>query len=447
MNIIKENIDEVNAVLKVSVTPEDYQSKVDHAIKDASKKANIPGFRPGKVPAGLVKKMYGKSILVEEINKSLNETIHKFIVENQLDILGSPIPSEEAEKKIDWDNQKEFQFEYDLGLAPQFELNLGKTVELPYFTIQIDDATLDKHIEDVAKRYGKISPQEGVEKGDMLFGDLVELDSNGEILAGGIFRSSSLFLERYAGNAEAEKLVGLKKDQSIVLDVEKLAPELADRSALLGVDTDKLQSAGHQFKFTVKNISRIVPAELTAELFDKLYGAGQVTTVDQFREKIRAEFDKVYAEESDKRFFQDAIEWLKSSHTFSLPDQFLKRWIQLTNEKPITLEQIEGEYDKYADSLKWQLIENKLIRENKIEVTPDEAAEHVRHLIRQHYQQYNAVELEESRIEDTVKQLLADEKESRRIYDQLFGIKIVKLLKEKFTLKPQAVTVEEFSKK
>ena len=231
MNIIKENIDEVNAVLKVSVTPEDYQSKVDHAIKDASKKANIPGFRPGKVPAGLVKKMYGKSILVEEINKSLNETIHKFIVENQLDILGSPIPSEEAEKKIDWDNQKEFQFEYDLGLAPQFELNLGKTVELPYFTIQIDDATLDKHIEDVAKRYGKISPQEGVEKGDMLFGDLVELDSNGEILAGGIFRSSSLFLERYAGNAEAEKLVGLKKDQSIVLDVEKLAPELADRSA------------------------------------------------------------------------------------------------------------------------------------------------------------------------------------------------------------------------
>ena len=222
MNIVKENIDELNAVLKVSVTPADYQAQVDHAIKDASKKANMPGFRPGKVPTGLVKKMYGKSIMVEQINKTLNETIHKFIVENQLDILGSPIPSDESEKAIDWDNQKEFQFVYELGLAPQFELKLNGPQKFPYYSIKVDEATIDKHIEDTAKRYGKISPQETVEKGDMLFGDLAELGSDGEILPGGVFRSSSLFLERYAGNPEAEKLIGLKKDEAIQLDVVAL---------------------------------------------------------------------------------------------------------------------------------------------------------------------------------------------------------------------------------
>ena len=446
MNIVKENIDELNAVLKVSVTPADYQAQVDHAIKDASKKANMPGFRPGKVPTGLVKKMYGKSIMVEQINKTLNETIHKFIVENQLDILGSPIPSDESEKAIDWDNQNEFQFVYELGLAPQFELKLNGPQKFPYYTIKVDEATIDKHIEDTAKRYGKISPQETVEKGDMLFGDLAELGSDGEILPGGVFRSSSLFLERYTGNSEAEKLIGLKKDEAIQLDVVALCPEPAERAALLGVEAAKLEEIGSKFKFSLKNCSRIQPADLTPELFDKIYTPGEVTAVEQLRQKVKSELESVYKEESDKRFFQDAIEWLKINHALSLPDSFLKRWIQLTNEKPITVEQIEAEYDKYAESLKWQLIENKLIKDNQIEVTQDEAADHVRALILQHYQRYNQVQLEESKIEDTVKQLLADDKESRRIYDQIFGTKVVSLLKDKFTLDTKEVTLDEFAK-
>ena len=446
MNIVKENIDELNAVLKVSVTPADYQAQVDHAIKDASKKANMPGFRPGKVPTGLVKKMYGKSIMVEQINKTLNETIHKFIVENQLDILGSPIPSDESEKAIDWDNQNEFQFVYELGLAPQFELKLNGPQKFPYYTIKVDEATIDKHIEDTAKRYGKISPQETVEKGDMLFGDLAELGSDGEILPGGVFRSSSLFLERYTGNSEAEKLIGLKKDEAIQLDVVALCPEPAERAALLGVEAAKLEEVGSKFKFSLKNCSRIQPADLTPELFDKIYTPGEVTAVEQLRQKVKSELESVYKEESDKRFFQDAIEWLKINHALSLPDSFLKRWIQLTNEKPITVEQIEAEYDKYAESLKWQLIENKLIKDNQIEVTQDEAADHVRALILQHYQRYNQVQLEESKIEDTVKQLLADDKESRRIYDQIFGTKVVSLLKDKFTLDTKEVTLDEFAK-
>ena len=446
MNIVKENIDELNAVLKVSVTPADYQAQVDHAIKDASKKANMPGFRPGKVPTGLVKKMYGKSIMVEQINKTLNETIHKFIVENQLDILGSPIPSDESEKAIDWDNQNEFQFVYELGLAPQFELKLNGPQKFPYYSIKVDEATIDKHIEDTAKRYGKISPQETVEKGDMLFGDLAELGSDGEILPGGVFRSSSLFLERYTGNSEAEKLIGLKKDEAIQLDVVALCPEPAERAALLGVEAAKLEEVGSKFKFSLKNCSRIQPADLTPELFDKIYTPGEVTAVEQLRQKVKSELESVYKEESDKRFFQDAIEWLKINHALSLPDSFLKRWIQLTNEKPITVEQIEAEYDKYAESLKWQLIENKLIKDNQIEVTQDEAADHVRALILQHYQRYNQVQLEESKIEDTVKQLLADDKESRRIYDQIFGTKVVSLLKDKFTLDTKEVTLDEFAK-
>jgi len=405
----------------------------------------MPGFRPGKVPAGLVRKMYGKSILVEEINKCLNENIHKFITENNLEVLGNPLPKPELEHNIDWDNQKEFEFVYDLGLAPQFELAITPKDIVPYYTIKVDEATIDKHVEESAKRYGKVIPQEVVAAQDMLFGDFVEVDSNNEIIPGGIFRSSSLFLERYIGNNEANKLIGLSKGEKTIVDVNALTNDNAAKAALLGIEPIVAEQLTNKFQFTIKTISRIEPAELNTELFDKIHGVDQVKTTEEFRARIKQEMERVYTEECEKRFFADAINFLKNKIKFNLPDHFLKRWLVVANEKPVTFEQVEAEYDRYADGLKWQLIENKLIRSNEITVTNEEAENHVRNLIAQHYQRYNAVEIDEAQINETVTRLLNDEKESKRIFDQLYSEKLIQLFKSQFGLENKEVSLDEFS--
>ncbi len=446
MNIVKENVDELNAVLKVKVSPEDYKSKVETAIKETSKKAAMPGFRPGKVPSGLVRKMYGKSILVDEINKVLNDTIHKYINENKIEILGNPLPKIESDKHIDWDNQQEFEFLYDLGLAPQVKVEILKSDKVPYHTIRIDEAMIDKYVEEVSKRYGKIVPQEVAQANDMLFGDIVELDSSNQILPGGIFRSSSLFLEKYRDKEAAKPLIGLKKDDKAILDIVKLIDNIADRAALLGIERDAAEKVSAQFQFTVKNISRLQPSELTEELFEKVYGKDQVKTIEEFRAHIKEELVRMYEAESERKFYADAVEVIKKKVSIKLPDEFLKRWLVAANDKPVTYEQVNAEYDRYADTLKWQLVENKLIKDNEIKVSSEDAAAHIRKLISEQYKRYNKQDIGEEELEESVKRILANEEETKRVFDQLYGNKIVELFKNKFSLEAKEVSFEEFSK-
>jgi len=446
MNIVKENVDELNAVLKVKVIPEDYQSKVESAIKETSKKASMPGFRPGKVPSGLVRKMYGKSILVDEINKVLNDNLHKYISENKLEILGNPMPKKESEATIDWDNQKEFEFLFDLGLSPQLKFELSKKDRIPYYSIRIDEPMIDKYVDEVSRRYGKITPQEVSEAGDMLYVDIVELDAGKQILAGGIFRSSSLFLEKYRDNETARLLIGLKKEEKVVLDPAKLVENDADRAALLGIDKEAVNNVNSLFQFTVKNISRLQPADLNEELFEKVYGKDQVKTLEDFRARIKEELVQMHRNESERRFYSDAVSALKKKVSVKLPDDFLKRWLVAANEKPITFEQVSAEYDRYADTLRWQLIENKIIKDNEIKVSAEDAKQHIRNLIAQQYKRYNAKDIEETELEESAKRILANEEETKRVFDQLYGDKVLSLFKEKFTLEPKEVSFEEFSK-
>lgn len=446
MNIIKENVDELNAVLKVKVGPEDYKLKYESALKNYSKKAQIPGFRPGKVPAGLIKKMHGKSILVDEINRLLNDTVYNYISENKIEILGNPLPNLDASKDIDWDNQQEFEFLYELGLAPQFNIELGKD-KVDFYEIKVDDSVIDKYQEDIAKRYGKIVPTEVSGPSDMLFGDLVELDANGEILAGGIFRSSSLFLERYKDSAAAKALIGVKKDDKVTIDLKELSDSAADIAAMLGIDKTAVEQLTSKFQFTVKNISSLQPSDINEELFNKVYGEGVVKTTEEFRSKVKEEISKMYARESEQRFYNDAVESIMKKVTIKLPDEFLKRWLVAVNEKPVTYEQVSKEYEQYADSLKWQLIENKILKDNEIKVSSDEAADYVRGLVADQMKRYGQQEIDKTVLEDTVKRVLADEKESKRVFDQLYSAKLIELFKNKIPSDKKQVSFEEFGKK
>lgn len=445
MNIVKENIDELNAVLKVKVMPEDYINKVEEAIKSHQKKASMPGFRPGKVPAGMIKKMYGKSILVDEINRLLSDSVHKYIVDNKIDMLGNPLPK--MDSNIDWDNQKEFDFSYDLGIAPKFEINISAKDKFVNQLVKIDDTLIDKYVNDIRKNFGKPADAETSEEKDLLFGDFVELDANGEILAGGIFKSSSVAIDRIK-NADLQKqLIGLKKEDKVVLSPAKLSESVTDIAAMLGIKKEEVENLKNNFQFTVKNIARIADAEVDQDLFDKVYGRGAVANVEEFRNKIKGELENMFAGDSERKLKNEIVEALMKKHGLRLPDEFLKRWLMTVNEKPLTMDQINAEYPMYADQLRWQLIENKIMQEHKINVTAEEAMDYVKSAVKAQYVRYGRVDAPEDELITTAKKVLEKEEEARKIYDTLYDKKVMDLFKTTFTIENKEVPYDEFINK
>jgi len=441
MNITQENIDELNAILKVKVVAEDYLPKVEGALKTYQKKANIPGFRPGKVPSGMIKKMYGKSIMVDEINKLLNDSLYNYINENKLDVLGNPLPK--ADTDVDFDNQKDFEFIYEMGLAPKFNLELSAKDKFTYTTVKIDDDLVNKYTTDIAKRYGKVEQVEVSAEGDLLNGDFVELDANGEILAGGIFKTSSVFTDRLKDETK-KAFIGLKKDDKVVVDAQKISENATDLAAMLGVDKAVAETLTSKFQFTVKGISRLAASEINQEMFDKIYGPGTVNSEEEFKAKIREELSAMFVNDSERKFYNDVVDYLMNKVNFNLPTEFLKRWIVAVNEKPVTLDQVDAEFDNYAKGLKWQLIENKIIRENNIAVTNEEVVEHTKNLILQQFGKMAQSPMSDADLEDTAKRVLANQEEAKKLYEQVYGQKVMTLFKTTFTLENKEVAYDDF---
>jgi len=441
MNITQENIDELNALLKVKVVADDYLPKVEGALKNYQKKASVPGFRPGKVPAGMIKKMYGKSIMVDEINKLLNDSLYNYINENKIEVLGNPLPK--ADSNVDFDNQQDFEFIYEMGLAPKFNLEISGKDKITYTTIKIDEDLVTKYVTDIAKRYGKVEQVEVSSEGDLLNGDFVELDANGEILAGGIFKSSSVFIDRVKEETK-KAFIGLKKEDKIIVEAQKLTENTVDLAAMLGIDKTVAETLTSKFQFTVKGISRLAASEINQELFDKIYGPGAVNSEEEFKAKIREELSNMFVNDSERKFYNDVVDYLMGKVNFNLPTEFLKRWIVAVNEKPVTLEQVDSEFDNYAKGLKWQLIENKIIKDNNITVTNEEVTEHTKNLILQQFGKMAQNPMSDEELNDTAKRVLANQEEAKKLYEQVYGQKVMTLFKTKFTLENKEVAYDDF---
>lgn len=444
MNITQENIDDLNAVLKVKVVADDYLPKVENALKEHQKRASVPGFRPGKVPSGMIKKMYGKSILVDEINKLLNDSLYKYLNENKIEVLGNPLPK--TDTHIDWDNQKDFEFLYEMGLAPKFSVDLSAKDKFIYKTVRIDEELVDKYITDVAKRYGKVEQIEVSTATDLLTGDFVELDANGEILPGGVFKTGSVFLERVKDENIKKQLTGLKKDDKVVLDAQKIFENPTDLAALLGIDATAAEKFTAKVQFTVKSVSHLAPADITQDFFNKIYGEGVVNSEAEFRAKVRQELSAIFVNDSERKFYNEVVEHLMEKINFDLPKDFLKRWIVAVNEKPVTLEQVDAEFDSYAKGLKWQLIENKIIKENNIQVTREEVIDHTKGLILEQFGKYNPVPMEDEELNQTAQRVLANEEEAKKLYEKLYGQKVLDLFKSKFTIENKEMSHDDFFK-
>ena len=443
MNITKHDIDNLNAEITISVTPHDYEGPVNEGIKKVQRQASMPGFRPGKIPTGLIKKQYGTQILVDEINKLLNDAIYKYIEENKIEILGNPLPKDQA--SADFANQKDFEFVYQLGLAPEFKVNLDSSNTFVYKTVKVDDELVEKYVKDVRRNYGKpLNPEVSGEK-DVVFVDINELDETGAFKPGGIFKNTSISYERVKNEQTKAKLVGLKKEDKLVVNVDDLYETALDKSISLGIDKEQAETTHCNLQLTVKNIARMDDAELDQELFDKVYGPGKITNEEEFRAKIREELNLMFNADSEKFLRTEVEKSLVDKINLQLPDSFLKRWLSVANEKPITQEELEKEYPNYAKAMQWKLIENKIIKDNEIKVDAIEAREEAKAFVRSEYSRYGQTPTEGD-LEKISADLLGKEKEAQRIFENIYSKKVLNLIKEKCTLQTKEVSYDEFFK-
>jgi trigger factor len=443
MNITKKEIDSLNAEITIKVGPADYESKIKEGIKKVQRQASMPGFRPGKVPEGMIKKQYGTQIMVDEINKLLNESIHKFIEENKIEILGNPMPKQDS--AIDFEKQTDFEFTYEIGLAPQFNVKLDNKTSFNYKTVKIDDELVEKYIKDVRRNYGKpINPDVAGDK-DVVFIDINELDETGAIKAGGVYKSTSVGLDRLKNETGKAKLTGAKKEDKIVLNVNDLYETGLDKSVSLGIDKDAAETFNSNLQLTVKNIARLDDAALDQELFDKIYGPGIVNSEEEFRNKVKHELGLMFQVDADK-FLQAEIEkTLVDSLGIDLPDAFLKRWLLAVNEKPISEEQLEKEYPIYAKSMQWKLIENKIIKDNSITVSAEEAMQEASGYIRSEYAKYGQ-QANDEEVSKIAASLLSKEKEAQKIYENMYTRKVLELIKSTCSLNTKEVSYDDFFK-
>jgi trigger factor len=446
MNITKENVDDLNAVLKIQVEKTDYDGNVEKVLRDYRKKANIKGFRPGMVPIGLIKKMYGKAVQIDEINKIVTENIRKYLTDEKIEILGDPLPRLDDHEKIDFDTQESFTFSFDLGLAPAFEIKLSNKNKVPYYEIDADEKMKKDYLENYTRRYGKFEKADLSEEKDMLKGKIEILDADGNPIADGIsVDDTTLSIDIIRDKKIKKQFIGIKEKETIDFDLREAYPNENEIASLLKKQKDEVSGINGNFRFTVNEISRFHPAEINQELFDRIYGEGVVSSEVDFRKKIDEEIIANLKHESDYKLSLDVKKLAADKTDFTLPEDFLKRWLLKVNEKT-TEELIEKDFGTFKSDLKWQLIRNRVARMNEVKITEEELQKEAENITRYQFRQYGLFYATEEQVSNYAKETLKREEDAKRIADKILEEKIIELLKGMVKLETKTVSIEEFNR-
>jgi len=446
MNITQTNIDDLNAVIKLQIVKEDYESRVKDVLNDYRKKAKIDGFRPGKVPMGMIKKMYGTAVLADEINKILGQELNKYIVDNKLNILGEPLPNETEQKEIDWEKDQDYEFVFDIAMSPEYTLNLSKRDKLIYYQIQVDETMIQNGVEMHARRFGTNVPAEKVDEKELLKGNFAQLDQDGNVLEEGIKSEDvAISLEYIKDEASKEKFIGATKDQVIVFNPSVAFTNKQDLASMLNIEKEEAEKLEGDFQYTITEINTFVPAEVNQELFDKVFGEGTITSEEEFKNKIKEDIQKQLANDSNYKFLIDAKEKLVKKAKIELPVAFLKRWIVATN-KEMTQEKVEAEFDNYSDDIKWQLIKGRLIEKNDLKVSEDEIREMAKVSAQMQFAQYGMMNVPEEYLENYANQMLQNQEEKSKIADRKSEEKVVEYIKATIKIEEKEISTEDFNK-
>jgi len=446
MDISKENKDDLNAVLKVKIGKADYDEKVETVLKDYRKKANIKGFRPGMVPIGIIRKMYGFAVKVEEINKIVSESIHKYLSDEKIHILGDPIPLPDENENIDFENHDDFTFSFQLGLAPAFEVGLNKKNKITYHEITIDDKMKDDYINSYTRRFGEFKNADVSEEKDILKGRIEAVNDKGEVIPDGITVQETTLAVDIIKDEEIKKaFIGKTENQTVDFNIRKAFPNTSEIAGLLQKKNEEAEKIKGDFRFTIREISRFHPAAIGPELFNRIYGEGVVNTEEEFMKKVEEEISASLEKESSYKLMQDIRKLALEKTEFPLPEEFLKKWLLRVNEKT-TPEEIEKEFDSFREDLRWQLIKNKVAKDNSINISEEEQLKEAEKITRFQFRQYGLYYATDEQITNYAKETLKKDDDAKRIGDKIVEDKVLEILREAVKIENKNVSVEEFNK-
>ena len=441
MNISHQKVDDVNANIKVELAPEDYNPSVDKAIKEQAKKAKLPGFRPGMVPQGHIRRTFGKSILFDEINKVVNDKIAEYIGENKLEVLGQPLPVDnDSDAKYNWDYKDNFEFTYEIGLAPEFDIPFNKETAFTAYDIKADEATLTERIKNLRRSYGKMTNPEVSQEGDVLYATLKQDKEEG------LEKTASVRTDIVQDAKTKKALTGLKIDDVVKVDVKK-SFNAADLARILGITEEEVNNLDvTKFELTVKNINRLEESELNQEFFDKLFPAGEVTKEEDFNAKVKEEVENLFKQNSDQKLRNDIYTYGMDKVDVNFPEAFLKKWLKATNPN-ISDEELEEGFADFVSNLKWTIIENRIVTANNLEVKYDEVIELAKSRIYQQIKMYNInEEPTDEQLQQFAMQMLQDREQANRLFEEAKALKVFDYLKENITLNQQEINFDEFEK-
>jgi trigger factor len=436
MNITRTNVDDLNAVLTVPVTKADYADKVQKVLADYRKNAAIPGFRKGTVPMSLIQKQYGKAVLLEEVNKILQEKLNSYLVEEKLDILGNPLPK--VTQDFDWETEN-YNFDFELGLAPEFTVDLAAKNTITSYKIIADDKMLNDQVERIQKQYGKLISKETVEEGD----DLNVTFTNE---ANGINNTTSISLDVFKDKKAAKKFIGKKVGDVVSIGTKGLFDDDHKLMDYMKVDHDLVHGLDVDVDVKIEGITTSEKADLNQELFDKLFGEGVVTSVEEVKAKIKEDAEKQFVQQADQKFLNDVTEFLLENTKFDLPSEFLIKWLQNSGEQPLSEEQAREEFAKSEKGLRYQLIEGKIMSENQLQITFEDLKAFTSELIKKQMAQFGQMNPTQEDIDGIVARVLSNQDEARRLSEQVMSEKMLQLFKEKVKTKSKEVSYEQFVK-
>ena len=436
MNITKKQVDALNAIVTVAITKEDYSDKVEKVLADYRKNAAISGFRKGAVPMSLIQKQYGKAVLLEEVNKVLQTSLNNYLSSEKLDILGNPLPV--VTESMDWDAES-FSFDFELGLAPTFSVDLSAKNKLTKFKVIADEKMLNDQVERIQKQYGKLISQSEVKATHEVRGTFTNEEK-------GINAPANFALAIFANKKVAKAFIGKKVGDVVAMETKGLFDDDHKLMDYLKVSHDEVHGLDINVDFTIEEINAIEKAALNQELFDKLFGEGAVTSVEEVKAKIKEDAEIQFEQQADQKFLNDVTDFLIESTKFELPASFLKKWIQTAGENPLSAEQAEEEYAKAEKGLRFQLIEGKVMADHHLQITFEDLKAHTSELIKKQMAQFGQLNPSEEEISGIVARVMSNQDEVKRLSEQVMSEKMVQLYKEKVKAKTKEVNYDQFIK-
>lgn len=438
MKVTQKNIDDLTLILTLNIEQSDYAEKQKKTLNDYRRKAEIKGFRKGMAPMSFIEKMHGRSALLDAVNALVSDGLNNYITDNKLNVIGEPLPNETEQKPIDWDNATEFEFVFDLAIAPKVDIKLSAQDKIPYYEVAISDEEKNKYKSNLLKQYGQLGVADSVEEDDFLIADLIQ----GETKVEGTYIS----LRSIEDDKIKKEFTDKKAGDEFAIDINAAFANESDRAALLKIKKEDLASIDPNYTVVIKEIKRFADAEQNQELFDKIYGAGVVNSVEEFDAKLVEKMKSEFAQESDYRFMLDARTALIEKAAIEVPEQFLKRWLFTANDGKFTMEEIEKDFALFLQDFRWQMIRQFIIKEQNIQITKENLLDHAKKLANYQFAMYGLQNASEEQIVKYAESLLANEKESRRIYEKVEDELVIDYVKSTVSLDKREISLDELQK-